>query len=629
MHAIFAFASKQLNVLAQFIKKYLALGLGLIGPPLAIVLRPVGLAFLWIARKTRLDRIFPWRYLSLIAKPYLTQDRWFEAWLLCGFTILLMVATAKSAYYMGLMLKDFTDVIEQHKSDAEYYIGLAWLSGAALAWAVCSVFYGFVRSWFGLDWRTWLTQMLLRQWTVNEAYLHLSTELPQLDNMDQRLSQDPDTFANTTVWLSIVILDAVVNVWTFLPVLWASDMWLVLGCGGCAVVSYGVVFWFGRKLPSLTFQQWKREADLRTNLQPVVRSASTVAMMQGENLVLGQALGRLAAVRETLWEVMKVNRNVSLFTTIWSKVVEYGPYSYIGWLLLHGHIKALGAIGQGVQAFGKVHDALTVFSGQFGALSNLKAQCERLGPLCEALETIGAHRMPEGEWITYSEGDKVVCKNVTVSNSYFDRKPVVKVLTIEITDNVMFAAPEGQGKTSLARAFILGCAPGSGEIQRPPRSLIGALVQNPYMPRSSLKEFLCDRLVEKPTDARILEVLGMVELKNLAQSSGGLDEPQEWQTKLSAPEQQQLCFARAILCGVKLLIIDQALQGLQPEYSALIYRVAKALSMQVITFANDVPTAKYHDRVVELAADGTWNVMPADAFKEPAWRALLRYLTGE
>lgn len=132
---------------------------------------------------------------------------------------------------------------------------------------------------------------------------------------------------------------------------------------------------------------------------------------------------------------------------------------------------------------------------------------------------------------------------------------------------------------------------------------------------------------------RLTTVLDLVGLHDLVESSkgettGGLDTAQDWKVKLSGPQQQQLCLARAILFKPTVLVIDQATDGLEAEIEEDIYKILRGLSIRLITTSNSSRLAASFKRVIELREDRGFDQHEAQVYKVPGWKAFLRRFSG-
>jgi len=157
---------------------------------------------------------------------------------------------------------------------------------------------------------------------------------------------------------------------------------------------------------------------------------------------------------------------------------------------------------------------------------------------------------------------------------------------------------------------------GSGRLIRPPSDQLMFLTQNPYLPPTTLREAICYPGISLcPDDERLMQVLRMVNLSDLAQRSGGLDTVQNWHDMLSLSEQQRLCIARIIQQNPKYVVIDEATSALEPEAEHLFYTLLRTLGTTIVSAGNGVALSKYHTKILELAGDGSWRTYPASSYK--------------
>src|SRR5439155_25321202 len=99
----------------------------------------------------------------------------------------------------------------------------------------------------GLLWRQWLTTHLLDGYLADRAYLRVDRQ-EDVDNPDQRLTEDVKTFTSTTLSFGTILLNSVLTMIAFLGVLWSITPWLVLTAVGYAVFGTLTTVLIGRRL---------------------------------------------------------------------------------------------------------------------------------------------------------------------------------------------------------------------------------------------------------------------------------------------------------------------------------------------------------------------------------------------
>src|SRR5580658_565955 len=107
---------------------------------------------IYLARISGADKMYPWRYLMLISKPYWHGEERLHARALMIGAGLLMLANAGAWYVLGARVGRLNDVIKN--IDSSHFLSAAlWMVAAIAAWSVINVIYNYVCSWWGAHWR--------------------------------------------------------------------------------------------------------------------------------------------------------------------------------------------------------------------------------------------------------------------------------------------------------------------------------------------------------------------------------------------------------------------------------------------------------------------------------------------
>src|SRR6185436_16487790 len=116
-------------------------------------------------------------------------------------------------------------------------------------------FYYYIRDRLALNWRRWLTNRYLGRYFKDRAYYHLLSK-PEIDNPDQRISDDIYAFTQQSLSLVLVFANAVFQLAAFSRVLWSISgylvVFLVLYAAVVTAVTFGI---FGERMVSLHFTQ--------------------------------------------------------------------------------------------------------------------------------------------------------------------------------------------------------------------------------------------------------------------------------------------------------------------------------------------------------------------------------------
>lgn len=324
----------------------------------------------------------PWRRLVRVGKPFWVSKEARIAMLHLASILTLLAAKAAVAVFINRTAGHFMTAIEQKVlADMHLYLLLSILS--VLVIVPIEVYYGMLRTRLALIWRKWLSESLIDRYFVERAGLHIE-KLHEIDNPEQRLTQDVDSFCNSSLGLFISILDAVITVCTFITVLWVISPTLSVTVMIYATLGLVIVSCIGRSLVNLSSQQITKEADLRKGLSKA-REELVGTLDPSQPSLIAQSGIWLNSVISTLTQIMVVNKNIQLFTTPFNLLMPLVPAVIIAPCYFAGQIP-FGTITQAVMAFTSVFNGATVLINQFNGISSFAAIIDRLGALIEGLE---------------------------------------------------------------------------------------------------------------------------------------------------------------------------------------------------------------------------------------------------
>ena len=153
--------------------------------------------------------------------------------------------------------------------------------GVFAATTAVAVLYRFTEERLGLLWRSWLTRRVATRYLERHTYLHLKGSV-EVDNPDQRITEDVRAFTVTTLSFTLILLNAVLAVVSFSGVLWTISPLLFGVAVGYAALGSLLTVLLGRRLIGLNYTQSGREADFRAALIHVRENAESVALSRGE-----------------------------------------------------------------------------------------------------------------------------------------------------------------------------------------------------------------------------------------------------------------------------------------------------------------------------------------------------------
>lgn len=542
-----------------------------------------------------------------IVKPYWVSPQGKKAWMLLVGVLALLIGVSLVNVFINSVAGRFTTALQAR--DASAFWTLLWMYAGALVFATpIIVFYQFLRSKLALMWRKWLTQHLVSKYFYRRSYFNMSTD-PHIDNPDERMSQDVETFCNMTVGLSITILDALVTIVTFIAVLWSISGALTIAVVAYSLFGSVLTVVFGKRLVQYNFDHLKLEADLRYNLVDVRRDVESIAFYGGEKrakLQVFRAIGNAIKNQEL---VMILNRNLGFFTHSYNALVVLIPPAIIAPLYFSGQME-FGEMTRAGMAFAQIFGAMTLFVVQFNAISAYIANINRVGSFMEALEVHTAPATIDGMVIDSAVGGQLSLEHLSVLTPGGERTLLKDcTLTVAPGQSLLIMGPSGAGKSSILRAIAGLWVTGHGRVVRPSFSDMMFLPQRPYVPASTLRDALCyPRTRSCATDSELIAHLKLVNLADLPARVGGLDVERNWREFLSVGEQQRLSFARLLMARPRYAIVDEATSALDVDNEKLLYTILAASGSTLISVGHRPSLLEHHTLVLELIGDGSWRL---------------------
>jgi len=560
-----------------------------------------------------------WRRFLAIASPYWHgEERWRATGLLALLGVLLLGQTAFNVAF-NHETGEFTSALAAGDS-ARFWASIRRYTLILVAAVPIYALYYFVRDTLGLRWRRWLTQSFLGRYFSRRAFYRLNTEAG-IDNPDQRIAEDINSFTQQSLYFSMIMLGAVIQLGAFSSVLWGISQVLVYFLMGYALVS--TVFtaaMFGKPLIALNFKQLQREANFRFNLVRVREHAEAIALHNGEAREMSSLQRAFDTVFGNYRQVLRWQFKLNLFQYAHSFLTIVLPSVILADDVLSGRIE-VGRAVQAAGAFGAILSALTVIVEHFEGLSRFSAGVNRLHAFSQTLADPGrighATGIEPGTQITTAPSEQLALQGLTVYTPQREHL-LVRALDVQVApgEGLLIVGPSGCGKSSLLRVIAGLWHTGDGQVLRPAGPDMMFLPQQPYLPLGDLRSQLLYPNTERDiSDEELLQWLARVNLPALADRVGGLHIELDWAKLLSVGEQQRLAFARALLAKPRYVLLDEATSALDAANEAQLYRQLAGLSITPISVSHHAAVLPYHHQVLELPGDGTWALRPAAGYR--------------
>jgi putative ATP-binding cassette transporter len=544
-----------------------------------------------------------WKRLLTIARPFRTYDaRWWAVGLFGVIIALLLTVNGLNVLnsYVG---RDFMNSLQHYHIDQFWRLGLLYVGMFVLVTSV-QVMAAWCEQRLDLMLREGLTRHVIHRYMSDRIYYKL-TARADIDNPDQRISEDIKNFTQMAVSFALILLNATLALIGFVGVLWAITPRLVGVAILYAVVGSVITIIIGRRLPGLNFLQLKKEADFRFGLIRARENGEAIAMQGSESGEERRLNTRLGALIENFKHVIGVNRNIQFFTVGYNYLTAVIPVFVVAPLYFNGLIE-MGGVFQSIAAFTQVLGAFSVIISQFQQISQFAAGAERLGALVEAVDT-------QPQWVPVNvphvveaeDNKQIAFQHLNLKTP--DDRELVTDLEYKLPENqrLLISGQNGAGKTALFQAINDMWPSGSGRIVRPPNVMF--LSQTPYIPPGPLREQLVEGEGCKPrTDEEILGVLRELRITKTVDRQGGLAADKDWMAVLSPGELRLLAFARLVLAEPPFAFLDVGVSGLDDFWVGLLYGALSRRRTVYVSIGEHAGLRKFHDRELVLVGQGAW-----------------------
>jgi len=423
-----------------------------------------------------------------------------------------------------------------------------------------------------------------------------------VDNPDQRISEDVNSFTNGALSYSMTVLQAIVSTVAFFGILWEISRWLAVSLIGYSLVGTWLALVIGRRLVVINFNQQRYEADYRFGLVHTRDNAEAIALYNGARDEAHQLRQRFAKVVDNFKLLILWQRHLTLFTAAYDNAAGLVPYFVLAGAYFSGRF-ALGEFTQAAYAFSVLQGSLSLVVDQFQSLTDYASVVNRLAAFEESCENAASQQSGDLQQIEVAEdAAQVALENVTLATPDWTRVLQEHVsLAVADGDALLLTGPTGAGKTSLMRAVAGLWKFGSGRILRPPADEIMFMPQRPYLILGSIRQQIQYPRTGAVSDKTIMEVLREVDLAFLRGRFGGLDAELNLADLLSGGEQQRLAFARLLLSRPRFAILDEATSALDIASEERLYSRLASLPIAFISIGHRRSLRKFHKRVIELS----------------------------
>ncbi|MCO8648309.1 ABC transporter ATP-binding protein/permease [Burkholderia multivorans] len=554
---------------------------------------------------------------SLI-KPYWVSSEWKVAWALLVTIIAINLCVVWINVQLNKWNAQFYNAL-QTKNVHDFPHLMMQFSMLAFGFIILAVYGLYLRQMLGFRWRQWLTDRFLGEWLGDRAFYRIERDR-LADNPDQRVADDLQAFATTTLSLSLDLLSTVVTLASFITILWTLGGALTLSLGATPVSIPGYMVWaaalyavvgslviqkVGRPLVSINYQQQRVEADFRFGLIRVRENAEQIAFYDGEDTENRNAQGLFLRIRDNWWRVMKYTKRLTFVNAFYGQIAIIFPFVVAAPRYFAGAF-TLGVLMQISSAFGTVSDSFSWFLNSYRTLVEWRATVNRLREFKRVMrtshlkESLSPATEHGGINLHYVNAAKLSTSSLKLALPNGNALANIGSVTIEPGSRWLVVGKSGSGKSTFMRA-LAGLWPfGDGAIDAPVGARMMFVPQSSYLPIGTLKAALAyPSAPDAFGDDACRDALRACHLEDYVDR---LDETAHWTRVLSPGEQQRLAAARVLLHKPDFLFLDEATSALDADNEARLYRLfAERLpKAAIVSIAHRESLAAFHGGTINV-----------------------------
>jgi putative ATP-binding cassette transporter len=342
---------------------------------------------------TSLNRLAITQVVSM-AKPFFVSPLRWRAWGAVALIVALLLALNGLNVANSYVGRNFITAISERNHGRYATFTVLYLAVFAAS-TVMGVLSQFVQDRLALMWRDWLTQHILERYLSGHTLERIGAK-PEIDNPDQRITEDVKLFTSTLLSFGVMVLNAVITTVAFAGVLWSITPALLVTAVVYAVLGSVLTVLLGHRLVGLNNMQLKKEAYLRRDLicvrEPVGAEAGGPREQPTEQGG-SRVRARLKSVVDNSRAIIGVSLNVGFFTSGYHYLIQIVPILIVAPRYLRGDVE-FGVVTQAAMAFAQLLGAFSLIVAQFQSISTFAAVILRLGSLWDemnARSTRGEH----------------------------------------------------------------------------------------------------------------------------------------------------------------------------------------------------------------------------------------------
>ena len=555
---------------------------------------------------------------SMMRSYWKSEERWWARGLL---TVIILLSLGQ--VYMLVLLNqwhnEFYNALQNYDYPSFWPL-IGQFTVIAFVYIIMAVYAVYLRQMLEIKWRTWMTRHYLRSWMAKQVYYKLQVLNSDMDNPDQRISEDINSFINLTLTLFLGFLKQFTTLMAFVFVLWNLSGVLEIPFGETVLSVPGyMVFlcliystlgtWFahkvGSRLISLNYDQQRFEADFRFNMVRVRENSESIAFYRGEQPELEGFDQRFKNVIKNFWGLMKRTKLLNFYINGYGQLAIIFPILMAAPKYFAGEMQ-LGGLMQTISAFGRVQDALSYFVDAYASIAQYVSVIRRLNGFTEHMEEVDS--LKSDFVVSNNNENKLALMNFSVDLPNGDSLIEGLQLDVRPGDYLLISGDSGAGKSTLLRALAEIWPYGKGQMSLPDSWRVMFLPQRPYLPLGTLRQAIFYPQSVPENDST--DIGGMLDALGLSALKDKLDTVDDWSRILSLGEQQRIAFIRILLFKPQLVFLDESTSAMDESVEAKSYDMLKEYlpDMAVVSVGHRSSILSRHDMKLMLSGNGSWAV---------------------
>ncbi len=516
--------------------------------------------------------------------------------------LVIILATTYAQYRLNSWNAPFYDSLQRRDLDA-FLVQLEVFAVIAGVLLVLNVIQAFLNQMMALYMREGVTRDLIDQWMKAGRAIKLTNFGAIGINPDQRLHEDARNLAEITTALSIGLVSSSILLVSFIGVLWEISADFAFDLYGHHIAIPGYMVWaaliyagsasllssfVGRNLPTINADRYSKEAELRFSLMHANENLASITLARGEESERGQIQNAVTTVLAVIKRQALAITNLTWVSSGFGWLTLVAPILIASPVYFNGML-SFGWLMVAVGAFTQVNAALRWYIDNFRQIADWKAALYRVSTFRKALLEMDSSDATQSDLKhTYGQDQKIVLSKLCIlpgpPGTPTDRglKIPESEIVIEPGERVMVNGDASVNRHLLFQALAGLWNWGKGEITLPPQADILFMPQKRYFPDTPMRAAVAyPRDPASFDDATIRDALTRAGLERLASD---LDRHERWDRVLEEDDQARLRLANVLLTAPKWLILDDAMEGLEPETQEEILKVMAEMKDTAIIY---------------------------------------------